>query len=80
MDVYHILQDPRKVRVWAEKVVRERKYPKIVEICSASYKPDYLLIPKDEEEAYCKTESLGALEKVNILPRTIPFPTLLRVS
>ena len=80
MDVYHILQDPRKVRVWAEKVVRERKYPKIVEICSASYMPDYLLIPKDEEEAYCKTESLGALEKVNILPRTIPFPTLLRVS
>lgn len=80
MDVYHIFQDPRKVRVWAEKVFRGRKYPKIVEICSASYKPDYRLIPKDEEESYCKTDSLGTLEKINILPQTIPFPPLLRVS
>jgi small subunit ribosomal protein S34 len=75
-----MLQDNRKVRVWAEKVFRGRKYPKIVEVCSVSYKADYRLIPKDEEEEYCKTESLLTLDKVKILPRTVPFPPLLRVS
>jgi small subunit ribosomal protein S34 len=68
------------VRIWAEKVFRGRKYPKIVEVCSASYKADYRLLPKDEEEAYCKTDSQVTLEKVKILPRTMPFPPLLRVS
>jgi small subunit ribosomal protein S34 len=78
--VFFILQDPRKVRVWAEKVFRGRKYPKIVEVCSVSYKADYRLIPKDEEEEYCKTDSHLTMDKVKILPRTVPFPPLLRVS
>lgn len=78
--LFCILQDNRKVRVWAEKVFRGRKYPKIVEVCSVSYKADYRLIPKDEEEEYCKTESHLTLEKVKILPRAVPFPPLLRVS
>jgi small subunit ribosomal protein S34 len=77
---FYILQDLRKVRVWAEKVFRGRKYPKIVEVCSVSYKPDYRLIPKDEEEEYCKAESLVTLDKVKVLPRTVPFPPLLRAS
>ncbi|KDR20025.1 28S ribosomal protein S34, mitochondrial [Zootermopsis nevadensis] len=71
-------EDPRKVRILAEKVFRGRKYPKIVEVCSTSYKADYRLLPKDEEQAYCKTDSQVVLEKVRILPRTIPFPPLLR--
>jgi small subunit ribosomal protein S34 len=78
--VFCILQDPRKVRVWAEKVFRGRKYPKIVEVCSVSYKADYRLIPKDEEEEYCKTESHLTMDKVKVLPRTVPFPPLLRAS
>ena len=73
------LQDPRKVRVWAEKVFRGRKYKNLVEVCSVSYKPDYRLIHKDEEAAYCKVDTIVPFEKNKILPRTLPFPPLLKV-
>ncbi|PSN53237.1 hypothetical protein C0J52_07983 [Blattella germanica] len=71
-------EDPRKVRIWAEKVFRGRKYKNIVQVCSVSYKPDYRLLHKDEEEAYCKTDTIVPLEKTKILPQTIPFPPLLK--
>ncbi|XP_067001217.2 small ribosomal subunit protein mS34 [Anabrus simplex] len=70
-------EDPRKVRVWAEKVFRGRKYTNLVEVCSASYKADYRLLHKDEEEAYCRFEPSTDKEE-RILPEAIQFPPLLK--
>ncbi|KAG8233797.1 hypothetical protein J437_LFUL008017 [Ladona fulva] len=44
----------RRVQVWEEKVFRGRKYPNPIKIFLASYKKDYRLVPKDEEEVYAK--------------------------
>lgn len=68
-------QDPRKVRVTVEKTFRGRTLPRPTEICSTSYKADYKLIPKSEEEQYCKITS--AMQE-KILPSTIDFPPLLK--
>ncbi|KAJ9598689.1 hypothetical protein L9F63_010638 [Diploptera punctata] len=71
-------EDPRKVRIWAEKVFRGRKYPKLVEVCNVSYKADYRLLHKDEESGYCKADNVIPLEKDKILPKMLPFPPLLK--
>ncbi|CAD7083554.1 unnamed protein product [Hermetia illucens] len=68
-------EDPRKVRVTVEKTFRGRTLPRPTEICSTSYKADYKLIPKSEEEQYCKITS--AMQE-RILPSTIDFPPLLK--
>lgn len=57
------LQDPRKIRATVEKVFRGRKYKNLVDICSTSYKADYKLIPKSEEENFCKIDKVSE-EKV----------------
>ncbi|XP_069702045.1 small ribosomal subunit protein mS34 isoform X2 [Periplaneta americana] len=75
---FHSLKEARKVRVWAEKVFRGRKYPGLVKIESASYKADYRLLHKDEEEDYCKEDAVISLEKIKLLPHTIPYPPLLK--
>lgn len=69
------MQDPRKVKVIAEKVFRGRKYPKPVTILSASYKADYRLVSKDDESKY--TFNVNVKPEV-ILPKTIDFPPLLK--
>lgn len=63
------------MKVTVEKTFRGRTNPQLVEIYSASYKADYRLIPKSEENAFCKP-----IEKIEerILPQTIEFPPLLR--
>lgn len=66
------------MRVWTEKVFRGRSYPKLVEVCSASYKDDYRLVPKsEEEELIARAKAISP--KVRVLPKTIPFPPLLKV-
>lgn len=69
-------QNCRKVRVWVQKTFRGRTLPNLVQIESASYKSDYKLIPKDEEQNYCKCDKEKVEEK--ILPQKIDFPPLLR--
>ncbi|RLU23420.1 hypothetical protein DMN91_003624 [Ooceraea biroi] len=64
----------RKVMVLAERVFRGMKDPKPIQIDSASYKADYMLIPKDKEHLY--TESNAKLPEKRILPRTTDFPPL----
>lgn len=66
----------RRANVLVEKVFRGRKYPEVMALCKASYKPDYRLLPKEEEEAYCRFTPVE--KKVSILPRTMPLPPLLR--
>lgn len=65
----------RKVGVLVELVFRGKRYPDTV-IQTTSYKPDYRLIPKDEEEEYCKFTEVKKEEK--IFPRTTVFPPLMR--
>ncbi|XP_003702760.1 mitochondrial ribosomal protein S34 [Megachile rotundata] len=66
--------DPRKVRVLVESTFRGKTQPTPRQIDSVSYKPDYMLIPKDEEHRY-----LNHIQPpVKILPRTVEFPPLLK--
>ncbi|XP_030746039.1 uncharacterized protein LOC115874878 [Sitophilus oryzae] len=71
------LDNFRKVRVLVEKTFRGKKHPKPILMESTTYKPDYKLIPKDEEENFCKN-----IEKTEtatrILPRTMEFPPLIK--
>ncbi|XP_058462638.1 small ribosomal subunit protein mS34 [Malaya genurostris] len=67
-------EDIRKVRVTVEKTFRGRTYPKLVVIESVSYKADYRLLPKHEEESYCRTVE----RQEGIVSREIELPPLLR--
>lgn len=62
--------------MWVEKTFRGVQHPKLVELCSSTYKADYRLIPKAEEHEYCRLQEVVKTER--ILPRTIEFPPLLK--
>lgn len=64
------------MKVWVEKVFRGVKHPKPVLIESASYKPDYKLIPKDQEESYCRLSEVKD-KSAKILPKTLKLPPIL---
>lgn len=71
-------QERRRVRVWVEKTFRGRKLPNLTEIYRTSYKPDYKLVPKNEE-----AKLLASVTKEHnfpdvILPRTIEMPPLMK--
>lgn len=65
----------RKVRVWVEKVFRGKKIPGDVFIYRTSYKADYRLIPKDEEEKY--TKICADLQRKNVTPY-VEYPPLFK--
>lgn len=68
----------RRVFAWVERVFRGRRDPKLILLFSASYKPDYRLIPKDEEEAWY--ERLKECKKVEkIYDPYMQLPPLLNV-
>ncbi|CAG9561144.1 unnamed protein product [Danaus chrysippus] len=69
-------EERRRVRVWVEKTFRGRKSPQLTEIYRTSYKPDYNLIPKDEE--YKFLEAVKSNESEVILPNTIEMPPLMK--
>lgn len=73
---FHPPQGDRKVKVWVEKTFRGRTLEKPVEICSTSYKADYLLVPKEQEATVCRP--LGEPIAERILPQTVDMPPLLR--
>lgn len=57
---------------------RGRKYPNLVELYRTSYKPDYILIPKCEEQAlFARVEAVQPRER--IISNTVSFPPLLKV-
>ncbi|XP_059614012.1 small ribosomal subunit protein mS34 [Phlebotomus argentipes] len=71
-------EDPleaRKVSVTVEKTHRGKLLAKPLKIMATSYKSDYKLIPKHEEENYCR---MPILREVKVFPRTIDLPPLLR--
>lgn len=66
------------MRVWVEKTFRGKKLSNITEIYRTSYKPDYKLIPKNEEG-----KLLAKVDKAHdhpniILPNSIEMPPLMK--
>ncbi|XP_059054089.1 uncharacterized protein LOC131848298 [Achroia grisella] len=71
-------EERRRVRIWVEKTFRGKKLPNLTEIYRTSYKPDYKLIPKDEEEIlFASVDKVQKPSEV-ILPNTIEMPPLMR--
>lgn len=69
-------QERRRVRIWVEKTFRGRKLPNLTEIYRTSYKPDYKLIPKNEEAKLLN--AVGLHETQEILPNRIEMPALMK--
>lgn len=69
----------RKVIVFVEKIFRGTQYPEPVEIYSVSYKPDYRLIPKDEEQLWWDRLA-NCKPRENVIPGLIELPPLMKVS
>lgn len=67
-------QNARKVIALVEKVFRGQKNLEPVQMDGATYKPDYVLIPKDQEHLYLQSTVLPRERK--IMPRTTEFPPL----
>lgn len=61
--------------VLVEKVFRGQKFPTLVQMDGATYKPDYVLIPKDQEAKYINETKVPELR---LMPRTTDFPPLLK--
>ncbi|XP_076242033.1 mitochondrial ribosomal protein S34 [Calliopsis andreniformis] len=69
------LHDPRKVMVLVQKIFRGKTIETPVQIDSASYKADYVLIPKDQEAQYLNATGRPSCK---IMPRTVELPPLLK--
>ncbi|XP_055531268.1 uncharacterized protein LOC129722070 [Wyeomyia smithii] len=68
-------EETRKVKVTVEKTFRGRTYPKPAVIESVSYKADYRLLHKHEEESYCR---VNTPQDEKVIPLEIDMPPLLR--
>lgn len=75
MTSFGLLQNMRKVVALVEKTFRGQRITKPIHIDSASYKSDYILIPKDQELHY---SNVICEQPVKILPSKIEFPPLLK--
>ncbi|XP_047534971.1 uncharacterized protein LOC125069499 [Vanessa atalanta] len=71
-------EERRRVRVWVEKTFRGRKLPNLTEIYKTSYKPDYNLIPKDEEAKLFESAKIYEKLPEAILPNSIEMPPLMK--
>lgn len=60
--------------VLVERVFRGHKNPKPVQLDTATYKADYMLVPRDQEHLYLENKKLP---EEKILPRTTDLPPLL---
>lgn len=70
------LQDERHVIALVEKVFRGIHAPNLIQLREASYKRDYMLVPKDEEH---KLLNFKTSHQVKILPKEINPPPLLKL-
>lgn len=68
----------RKVIVHVEKIFRAKHYEEPVEIYSVSYKPDYRLIPKNEEQLWWHRLA-NCKPREKIVPGSIELPPLMKV-
>lgn len=59
--------------VLVEKVFRGQKNPKPVQMDCATYKADYILIPKDQEHLFLNNMKVS---EMRVLPRTTDLPPL----
>lgn len=75
MTSFHFLQNVRKVVALVEKTFRGQTITKPIQIEAASYKADYVLIPKDQESQYL---NVICERPIKILPSSIEFPPLLK--
>ena len=68
--------------MWAQQVFRGVPYKEVMELSKISYKNDFKLVAKDEEEHYIKrTLTSDELEStIKVLPEFTTFPPLLEVS
>ncbi|XP_028167256.1 uncharacterized protein LOC114357708 [Ostrinia furnacalis] len=71
-------EERRRVRIWVEKTFRGRKLPTLTEIYRTSYKPDYKLIPKNEEAKLLASVTKEHNFPEVILPTTIEMPPLMK--
>ncbi|KAG6442246.1 hypothetical protein O3G_MSEX002210 [Manduca sexta] len=71
-------EERRRVRVWVEKTFRGKKQPHITEIYRTSYKPDYRLIPKNEEAKLLASVKTVHDKSDVILPNRIEMPVLMK--
>lgn len=62
-----------------EKIFRGKKYEEPVEIYKVSYKPDYRLIPKDEEHLWWERLA-NCKPRERVVPGSVALPPLMRVS
>ena len=62
----------------AELTFRGKKYPKPIRMCSTTYKTDYRLVPKHEEEAFLNSKVNGT-PSTRIMPRFMEFPPLMQL-
>lgn len=68
----------RKVKVTVEKVFRGVKAPEPVHILRASYKADYVLIPKHLEKNYAATIDYETKKNQKVFQKYTEFPPLLK--
>lgn len=73
-----MFQERRRVRVWVEKTFRGHTLPKLNEIYRTSYKPDYQLIPKNEEQKFLSALEQYSKRPVEVLPNSIEMPPLMK--
>lgn len=62
-----------------EKIFRGKKYKEPIEIFKVSYKPDYKLIPKDEEHLWWERVT-NCKPREKIVPGSIALPPLMKAS
>lgn len=74
-------QDTLHGRVVAERVYRGLRQPEPVVLSSVAHKPDFRLVPKDEEEEFCQWDKVRDYEKgrdAPSKPASIEMPPLMR--
>jgi len=69
-------------RVWVNQVFRGRPFKEEIELTKVTYKNDFKLVPKDQEEEYIsRTLSETEVQKIKKpLAEYAEFPPLLRVG
>ncbi|KAK4289238.1 hypothetical protein Pmani_037781 [Petrolisthes manimaculis] len=74
----HKDEDNMEGKVLVEKIFRGKNYG-VVDISDSAYKTDFRLIHKHEETKYLRALQTCTPRQINILPRTVEMPTLLKM-
>ncbi|KAK3861704.1 hypothetical protein Pcinc_032363 [Petrolisthes cinctipes] len=74
----HKDEDNMNGKVLVEKIFRGKNYG-VIDISESAYKTDYRLIHKHEEAKYLHALETCPPRQINILPRTVEMPPLLKM-